>query len=329
MKKIKFIIVVMIFSLLGTLCATNNVYAANQYGYPEALYNPTMDRWEADLSESPLYEGTDGLQFTGFVYWMQDPTIKNLIYNPLSFSPGGPGSYNQVAIEYPSDNGVRRSIYLLYVGPVKVEYKESGTETVLATKTYLTGHEGETYTTQSIEIPGYQLDYIQGNETGNFSFLGADYGSVGNPNLSNSVTYYYKKLPVAGVAVTVNYVDEEGNTIASSETLTGKVSETYTSIQKSIPGYTFKEVRGNATGQFTDQAQIVTYVYTKANVNLGQPDLNSNNISNNSYRNEQNSQQDSLPETGEGENMIWVLGFALLSVALAVVAYRFRKLRKI
>ncbi|MFZ2850088.1 MAG: MucBP domain-containing protein, partial [Lactococcus raffinolactis] len=37
----------------------------------------------------------------------------------------------------------------------------------------------------------------------------------------------------------------------------------YSTEQKAIPGYTFKEVQGSASGQFTDKEQTITYVYTK------------------------------------------------------------------
>ncbi|MGF1919625.1 MucBP domain-containing protein, partial [Enterococcus faecalis] len=45
------------------------------------------------------------------------------------------------------------------------------------------------------------------------------------------------------------------------------VGESYTTEQKDIPGYTFKEVKGNATGTFSSTAQTVTYVY-KANATV-------------------------------------------------------------
>ena len=63
--------------------------------------------------------------------------------------------------------------------------------------------------------------------------------------------------------VLVHFVDENGNTIAQDEKLTGNIGEKYTSEAKTITGYIFKEVQGNATGKFTEQQQEVTYVYTK------------------------------------------------------------------
>ncbi len=69
--------------------------------------------------------------------------------------------------------------------------------------------------------------------------------------------------PVKGGDITAKYIDLDGNKISDDVVKTGNVGETYTTEQKSIEGYIFKEVQGNTTGQFTDQAQTVTYVYTK------------------------------------------------------------------
>ncbi|MDG4967321.1 MucBP domain-containing protein, partial [Lactococcus lactis] len=63
--------------------------------------------------------------------------------------------------------------------------------------------------------------------------------------------------------VTAKYVDTDGKKISDDVVKSGNVGDAYTTEQKTIAGYTFKEVQGSATGTFTDQAQTVTYVYTK------------------------------------------------------------------
>ena len=65
----------------------------------------------------------------------------------------------------------------------------------------------------------------------------------------------------------MNYIDCQNNVISPSQTLSGGFNETYSTEQKEIEGYTFKEVQGNPKGQFTDKVQTVTYVYTKDKVN--------------------------------------------------------------
>lgn len=71
--------------------------------------------------------------------------------------------------------------------------------------------------------------------------------------------------PTKGGDVTVKYVDEAAPTveIATGVVFSGNVGDPYTSEQKTIDGYTFKEVQGSASGTITEAAQTVTYVYTK------------------------------------------------------------------
>ncbi|EAE8347319.1 cell surface protein [Listeria monocytogenes] len=73
-------------------------------------------------------------------------------------------------------------------------------------------------------------------------------------------------IPAEKGIVTVDYQDEQGNTLAPKETLEGDVGKTYKTERKQINGYEFKEVVGNTTGNFTKAAQEVTYKYTKTAV---------------------------------------------------------------
>lgn len=76
-------------------------------------------------------------------------------------------------------------------------------------------------------------------------------------------TYVWQPVLDQAENVTIKYVDEDNKPIADDIVKTGSIGEDYTSEQKEIPGYTFKEVKGNPTGQFSDQAQTVVYIYTK------------------------------------------------------------------
>ncbi|MBC1644706.1 MucBP domain-containing protein, partial [Listeria welshimeri] len=137
-------------------------------------------------------------------------------------------------------------------GTVTVNYQDEQGNSLAPTET-LKGDVGETYTTVQKDITGYDFKEIQGDATGEFT------------TKAQVVTYIYTKTvtPVEQGTVTVNYQDEQGNTVAPSETLKGDVGETYTTVQKDITGYDFKEVQGDATGEFTTKAQVVTYIYTK------------------------------------------------------------------
>ncbi|MDT7013190.1 MucBP domain-containing protein [Levilactobacillus namurensis] len=140
--------------------------------------------------------------------------------------------------------------YVLYDSTVTVHYQDTQGNTI-ADDQVLYGDVGGDYTTQQQEIDGYTFQEIQGNATGQFT------------DKDQEVTYIYAQDPAEQGTVTVHYVDDQGNTIAPDEVLTQDVGSDYTTEQKAIDGYTFKEVTGNPTGTVTAEAQEVTYVYTQ------------------------------------------------------------------
>ncbi|MBF2565288.1 MucBP domain-containing protein [Listeria welshimeri] len=157
-------------------------------------------------------------------------------------------------------------------GTVTVNYQDEQGNTVAPSET-LKGDVGETYTTVQKDITGYDFKEVQGNATGEYT------------TKAQVVNYIYAQTPtpVEQGTVTVNYQDEQGNAVAPTETLKGDIGETYTTVQKDITGYDFKEVQGNATGEFTTKAQVVTYIYTQtpvpaANLTIKYLDENGNQI---------------------------------------------------
>ncbi|MBC1637550.1 MucBP domain-containing protein [Listeria welshimeri] len=157
-------------------------------------------------------------------------------------------------------------------GTVTVNYQDEQGNSLAPTET-LKGDIGKTYTTVQKDITGYDFKEVQGNATGEFT------------TKAQVVTYIYAQTPtpVEQGTVTVNYQDEQGNAVVPTETLKGDVGETYTTVQKDITGYDFKEVQGNATGEFTTKAQVVTYIYTQtpvpaANLTIKYLDENGNQI---------------------------------------------------
>ncbi|EOI6976108.1 MucBP domain-containing protein [Listeria monocytogenes] len=132
---------------------------------------------------------------------------------------------------------------------VNVFYKdENGNE--LATSETISGKSGENYQTIEKTITNYKLKEIEGQASGQFSDSDA------------TVTYVYEKAD--GAPVTVKYVDGDGNELATSDTLNGKIDAPYQSTAKSITGWTVKTTPANANGVFTNTNQTVTYVYEKA-----------------------------------------------------------------
>lgn len=66
---------------------------------------------------------------------------------------------------------------------------------------------------------------------------------------------------VQGEPVVVTYLNEDGQEIAPSEILNGKISQPYQTEAKEIPGYTLTAAPPNATGTFSSEGQTVVYNY--------------------------------------------------------------------
>lgn len=153
-----------------------------------------------------------------------------------------------------------------------------------------TGSVGEDYTSEQKEIPGYTFKEVQGNPTGQFS------------DQAQTVVYIYTKdevTPLTGTVI-VKYEDDKGNTLSDSIIKSGSVGENYTTEKKDIKGYFFKETRGKVSGTFTDETQIVTYVYSKDNSESTDKDNEKNNTDNeNNGLDTKGSEEETTNESSE------------------------------
>ncbi|HFK0292616.1 TPA: lmo2396 family class 1 internalin, partial [Listeria monocytogenes] len=131
---------------------------------------------------------------------------------------------------------------------VSVFYQDENGNELAPTET-LSGKSGEDYQTTEKTIANYQLKEIEGQASGQFT------------DADSTVTYVYEKAD--GAPVTVKYVDGDGNELATSDTLNGKIDAPYQTSAKSLSGWTVKTTPNNATGVFTNSKQTVTYVYEK------------------------------------------------------------------
>ncbi|WP_239257197.1 MucBP domain-containing protein [Listeria ilorinensis] len=198
----------------------------------------------------------------------------------------------------------------------------------LADDDVFTVNTGDTYQTEAKTIEGYQVARIEGEPT----------GTMGTQDVQ--VTYIYERA--AGQDVTVKYVDEEGNELADSETMTGKIGDSYTTTAKAIAGWTLKETPANATGTFSKDAQTVTYVYEKEDSAVMPPSDNEKPAesdalsvteddatpseqvtSNEALTLSETKKNQSLPKTGDTatDNSMWA-GLGLLLVGLAILGVR-------
>ncbi|MBC1382398.1 MucBP domain-containing protein, partial [Listeria farberi] len=106
------------------------------------------------------------------------------------------------------------------------------------------------YQSTAKSIAGWTVKTTPANASGVFT------------STNQTVTYVYEKAD--GAPVTVKYVDGDGNELATSDTLNGKIDAPYQSTAKSLSGWTVKTTPANASGVFTSTNQTVTYVYEKA-----------------------------------------------------------------
>ncbi len=145
---------------------------------------------------------------------------------------------------------------------VKVEYVDTEGNEIHASQT-ISGNVGESYDASTeqyqLKIDGYTIDKSQlpENSKGVFS------------ETAQTITYIYTKNPIPVADITVKYVDTKGKEIHSSQTISGKVGESYDAsteqYQLTIEGYTLDESQlpENSKGVFSETAQTVTYIYTK------------------------------------------------------------------
>ncbi|EIV7667599.1 MucBP domain-containing protein [Listeria monocytogenes] len=133
--------------------------------------------------------------------------------------------------------------------PVTVKYVD-GDGNELATSDTLNGKFDAPYQSTAKSLSGWTVKTTPANANGVFT------------DTNQTVTYVYEKA--GGAPVTVKYIDEDGNELATPDTLNGKIDAPYQATAKSLSGWTVKTTPANANGIFTDTNQTVTYVYEKA-----------------------------------------------------------------
>ncbi|MBC1440375.1 MucBP domain-containing protein [Listeria innocua] len=157
---------------------------------------------------------------------------------------------------------------------ITVQYTDEDGMELAPTET-LSGNVDENYVTTAKTFTGYELIETPSNAEGKFS------------ENAQTVTYVYRAIkaePILAKEVTVNYQDELGAKISETEVLTGEIGETYTTVAKTIDGYTLIKSPTNANGIFNENSQTVTYVYQlqnspiAANITVKHLDENNNEL---------------------------------------------------
>ncbi|WP_086162603.1 MucBP domain-containing protein [Listeria monocytogenes] len=226
----------------------------------EVPLNTDLKTLTPDKTKLGLKSGRTLFEQHEFMYY-DDGTSNNILTNGVATATGNGYITIKSTLSTNSNPFAKVRVPITVTPPVKggdvtVQYKDT-TGVVLADSITLSGNVGENYTTTAKTIDGYSLTTTPTNANGTFST---------NPQ---TVTYTYKKDPIAQ-PVTVNYIDTDGKTIAPSETLTGNISEKYTTTAKTIDGYSLTTTPANAKGTFSTEPQIINYIYAK-NAETAQP----------------------------------------------------------
>jgi LPXTG-motif cell wall-anchored protein len=168
-------------------------------------------------------------------------------------------------------------------GTYEVSYSYDGitskaTITVKADQTAVKVHDSELYVGDSWEPKdNFDLAVDRDGQPVDFSLIEVDTPSIDTTQVGTyKVIYTYqgvsssamitvknKPVPQVTTKVTVRYVDEAGNELAPATVLTGEIGATYVTTAKDITGWKVKTAPENAQGTFSDQEQIITYVYEK------------------------------------------------------------------
>ncbi|EAF8540565.1 LPXTG cell wall anchor domain-containing protein [Listeria monocytogenes] len=226
----------------------------------EVPLNTNLKTLTPDKTKLGLKSGRTLFEQHEFMYY-DDGTSNNILTNGVATATGNGYITIKSTLSTNSNPFAKVRVPITVTPPVKggdvtVQYKDT-TGVVLADSITLSGNVGENYTTTAKTIDGYSLTTTPANANGTFST---------NPQ---TVTYTYTKDPIAQ-PVTVNYIDTDGKTIAPSETLTGNISENYTTTAKTIDGYSLTTTPANAKGTFSTEPQIINYIYAK-NAETAQP----------------------------------------------------------
>ncbi|MBQ9658174.1 MAG: MucBP domain-containing protein [Clostridia bacterium] len=138
-------------------------------------------------------------------------------------------------------------------GTVIAKYVDKETGKEIAQSIKVTDKVGKDYKTEQKEIDTYEFVEVKGDEE----------GKIKEGELE--IIYYYTKIPAQ---VIVKHVDESGRELAKTETIEGKVGESYTTEAKEFDEYELVKEPENKNGKMAKDQITVTYVYKKVPANV-------------------------------------------------------------
>lgn len=164
---------------------------------------------------------------------------------------------------------------LSYSSSYSIQRLTLGPQTVLGSGTFkdLTPQYYENFNTTDFTgkwqnvADQYQAVGTTGKRVYTTSELISLYDGTHTADLAGNQTYTWEPVVTpekpAGAAVTVHYVDQDGQTLQADTTLNGKVDADWTIDAPTIAGYTLAKTTGVTSGTFTAAAQTVTFTYQR------------------------------------------------------------------
>ena len=206
----------------------------------------------------PGYKYVDGdLKVYGLTY----DNSSNKINNVYTITENSISNYDNTQTGNSSNSYTIKNT-LNMPSEIEVKYIDNVTKNEISATQTLNGKVGEEYTTSPKIVDGYVLYATPENASGDYKVE------------KTTVIYEYRKLS----NVTTKYIDwYTGEEIETKEVDTYKEGDSYTTIKKTVDGYTFTSVSDNNKGTIGREDIEVVYFYKKnTSVTIKYVDINTN-----------------------------------------------------
>lgn len=284
----------------------NKVYVDQKSKLPYTIENGML-AITRDFNDNTNKNDTNASGNTHVVLYDIDAPINGF---DLDISTSGHDSKNSSAISQGSKVSPSVLSTMKYEGTLETNYLDKNGNKLTDTE-YNSDIVGTNYTTFSKEIPGYKLIEQPNNANGTYID-----GRI-------TVNYVYVKQG----DLVVNYVDKDGNKLATSNNETGDVDSSYTTKPKEIPGYKLVETPSNANGTYTDGTTTVNYVYEKEQVS-GKTTYVQNKADKTNREKNLSSENPELPKTSVSENVskqYFIVGLLVAMFGFVIIKLRNKK----
>ncbi|WP_191376098.1 MucBP domain-containing protein, partial [Thomasclavelia spiroformis] len=177
----------------------------------------------------------------------------------------------------------------------------------------------ETYVNSGVEGNEYDVTDLVNKEITGYTRLEVKGDTTGVIDSDKEITVVYGK----NYQLTVKYVDENGNELTDTYSSIGVESSSYDLseyVSKTINGYVFKTLSGDAIKGIVDQDKLIMVIYTQ--------EANENIISNNNQNSNNQTVNDKVvnsTKTGDNLNLLLPIIGLCLSIFVYFVAKQSKK----